>query len=72
MWQYHIPKYFNFTDGEEFIVILYICILLVDLLQTQWTPGRTQKPTPRVFTMKEDSKAFADHFDQVRDSGIYG
>lgn len=42
-------------------------ICIVDLLQKQWTPGRTQKPHPRVFTMREDSKAFADHFDQVQE-----
>ena len=39
----------------------------VDLLQKQWKPGRFQKLQPRVFTTSEDSKLFADHFDQVQE-----
>ena len=40
---------------------------IVDLLQKQWTPGRAQNPQPRVFIIKEDSKPFADHFNQVQE-----
>ena len=39
----------------------------MDLLWKQWTPGRTQNPQPREFTLSESSKAFADHFDEVQE-----
>ena len=40
---------------------------LVDLLHTQWTPGKTTSPAPKVFTITPNSQAFTTYFDEVQE-----
>jgi hypothetical protein len=39
----------------------------VTYLASKWSPGKTKKPKPQIFTILKDSDAFCKKFDEVQE-----
>lgn len=55
------------TAAKCELVHVHAYLYVVNILHNQWKPGKTQYPSPKVFSIKRDSRTFTNYFDTVQE-----